>query len=308
MALAKDPIMFCMVATPFTDEGKLDEKALRAHLHRMIEAKNGVYLGSGGAGEGHALIPEELKRVYEIGVEECKGKVPTYANPRESRTANDMLSVVKLAVATNVDVVQLYPMDGGHGMRPTPAEQERYYRDLLEEIKHPVAISVNVAVGYTTPIDVLQKLCGDYRQIVAVNIMGPPMGYFVQLKDAIRADIALYTGAANILESLPLGSNGCLEAESNICPRLCQSIVDYYVAGDMTAAGEAMANFHRFANIVNRWAPATARWVKMAMKVLNLPGGNGVLRRPYLLPSEADQKEMARQFDKMGLKKLEGLA
>ena len=84
-------------------------------------------------------------------------------------------------------------------------------------------------------------------------------------------------------------------------------MVDSWVKGDQQAAGEALANVIRFGNIVNQWAPSTARWIKMALKVLDLPGGNGVIREPYVLPGEADQKKMADQFAAMGLKQLEGL-
>ena len=40
-------IMFCMAATPFTEDGSLDEAGLRAHLRRLVAAGNGIYLGSG---------------------------------------------------------------------------------------------------------------------------------------------------------------------------------------------------------------------------------------------------------------------
>ncbi len=299
--------MFCMVATPFTDDDQLDEPAFRAHLRRMVDANNGVYLGSGGAGEGHALTPGELKRVYEIGVEECKGKVPTYANPREARTSAGMYEVARLAVDANVDSVQFYPMDGGHGMRPTYAEQEAYYRDLLDAIDHPVSISVHPAVGYTTPIPLLKRLCDDYSQVHAINVLVQDMGYFVELKDSLRSGVSLYTGIANVLLSMPLGSRGCLEAESNIAPRLCRPLIDHYQAGDMDKVGEAMTNVVRLGNIVKRWAPSTARWVKMALKVLDLPGGNGKLRKPYRLPPDAELREMSSAFDSMGLKQIEGL-
>ena len=61
--------------------------------------------------------------------------------------------------------------------------------------------------------------------------------------------------------------------------------------------------FQRFYNIVSEWAPSTARWVKMAMKVLGT--GNGVLRPPYLLPPESDQQRMAEAFAAMRLMEIE---
>ncbi len=303
-----NPIIFCMAATPFTEDDRLDEAGLRLHLQRLVDARAGIYLGSGGAGEGHALSPAELRRVYEIGVEICRGRVPTYANPPEPRTAAAMLESCKLAVRAGVDVVQLYPVDGGHAMRPTYAEQERYYRDLLDEIDHPIALSVHVYSGYVPPIPLLKLLCEEYRQIVAINVMGTPFSYFVELKDAVGPRIALYTRLLNLIEGLALGSSGCLAAEPNIVPRLCQSVLDHYRAGDMDRCGTAMAHVVRFAALVDRWSPSTARWVKMAMKVLDLPAGNGKLRKPYLLPPPAELEEMAAGFRRLKVRELEGLA
>jgi hypothetical protein len=64
----------------------------------------------------------------------------------------------------------------------------------------------------------------------------------------------------------------------------------------------------RFAAIVNRWSPANARWIKMAMKALGLPGGNGVLRPPYLLPDQSQLDEMAQMLDRFGLARIEAEA
>ena len=74
---------FCRIATPFAKDGEIDEEALRAFLQRFIKSKIGIYLGSAGGGETHALTWDEIQRIYEIGLEECKGKIPVYANPPE---------------------------------------------------------------------------------------------------------------------------------------------------------------------------------------------------------------------------------
>lgn len=285
--------VFAMAATPFGPDGNIDEAALRRHLRTLVAANVGVYLGSGGAGEGHALTTEELRRVYEIGVDECKGRVPVHANPPEPRTAVAMLERVQHAVAAGVDVVQIYPMDAGHAMRPTPAEQEAYYHDLLGAVDHPVALSVHVFAGYRAPVPLLAKLCATYRHVVAINVIGTPLDYFVELQDAVGSRVALNMRLINAVEGMALGAQGFLAAEPNIAPRLCRSILDRFIARDMEGCGVALANLVRLAQVVNRWAPSTARWVKMAMKVLELPGGAGGLRKPYLMPSESELRAMA---------------
>jgi 4-hydroxy-tetrahydrodipicolinate synthase len=297
--MQSDAAVLCMSATAFDADGGLDEPGIRAHLQRMADANVGVYLGSGGAGEGHALSMDELARLYAIGVDECGGRVPTMANPPESRTAAEMYGKVRLAVDAGVDCVQLYAVDGGHGMVPTEAEQEVYYRTLLDEIDHPVAISIHPYQGYLTPIPLLARLARDYPQLVALNVMVRPFNYFVELKDALRSGIAYYTVGYDVVQSLSLGSSGCLSAEPNLAPVTSRAVIDRALAGDVAGAGQAQADVMRLGTLVSRWAPSTARWVKMGMKVLGL--GNGVLRPPYLLPDETEQAAMAAGFAELAL-------
>ena len=305
VTLDPNPQVLCMSVTPFTNDDQVDEEGLRAHLRRVVASGCGVYMGSGGSGEGHALTLEELKRVYEIGVEECKGKVPTYANPREARSAKQMLELANVAAAAGVEMVQLYPVDGGHGMRPNFAEQEQYYRDLLDHIDYPVAISVHpMGVGYVTPSALIKKLCDEYPQVKAINVMaGQPMSNFVEFRESVRPGIKLYTSMSNVIESMAQGSSGCLATEPNLVPKLSKSIVDSFARGDIEKTGEAMSVLIKLSKILNKWSPGAARPIKLAQKVLGL--GNGNLRRPYLLPGEEDQKQLAADLDALGLMALE---
>jgi 4-hydroxy-tetrahydrodipicolinate synthase len=302
-----DLTMFCMAATPFQQDGSLDEDGLRAHLRRLVEAGNGVYLGSGGAGEGHVLTPQELRRVYDVGVEVCRGRVPVYANPRESRSAAAMYEVAREAVAAGVDVVQIYQLDAGHGMIPTLGEQEAYFGELLAELQHPLAISIHAYAGYAAPPFLLAALVRDHPQVCAVNVMGPPNSYFLELRDALPPSVRMYTSVLNALQGFGLGACGALLAENNVIPNVCRRIADGWATHDLDMASDATRTVQRFSNVVNRWAPSTARWVKMALKVLDLPAGNGVLRRPYLLPPEEAQREMAQAFEALRIREAEGL-
>lgn len=299
------PLAFGMVATPFKEDGSLDEDGFRAHLRWVSDSGCGVYLGSGGSGEGHALSLDEITRVYEIGVEECKGKVPVRANPPEQRHAQGMIAVASAAARAGVDVVQVYQLDAGHGMMPTPAEQEHYYRTVLDAIDHPVAFSIHSYSGYLAPIPMLKRLADDYPHLKTFNAMGIPINYFVALKDALGPEIDYFVGVRQIMEGLPLGAAGFMAAEPNIAPYLCRSIAEHYGRGEHAEFAEAFTNLTRLISIVTRWAPANARWIKMAMKVLGQPGGNGVLRAPYLLPGDDQLAEMKRAFDEFGLSKIE---
>jgi 4-hydroxy-tetrahydrodipicolinate synthase len=299
--------ILCMTVTPMNDDHSVDEGALREQLRRLVSARNGVYLGSGGSGEGHALSVKELRRVYEIGVEEAGGKVPVYANPRESRTADDMYDVAREAVEAGVDMVQIYQLDAGHGMTPTVKEQEAYFTSILDRIDHPVAISVHVFAGYLAPVDLLTALSDRYPQIVALNVMGATDRYFSEIRDALPEAVRLFTSTASLPTLATLGAAGSLGAENNCIPNICRAVGDSITSGDQQALADAMTALHRFSRVVAEVCPhrGSARGNKMAMKALGL--GNGVLRPPYLELPQSDQDTLRDRLADLRIAELEGL-
>lgn len=299
--------MYCMTPTPFSSDGSIDHEALTAHLERMVAAGAGVYPAGPGAGEGHALTPREFRDVCETAVRVCGGKVPVIGTPRESASAQDVLAYATEAVAAGVDCVQIYQLSGGHGMVPNSAEQEAYFRDLLEAIRRPVAISVHFTAGYRASVDLLSRLRHDYAHILALNVMGADTDYFTSLRDAMPESVVMHVRMSHLVQGLALGARGALAAEPNIIPNTCQSILDAWSSGDTNRITASAIAVERFATVVNRWSPSTARWVKMAMRVLCFPGGGSPLRRPYLMPSVTEQREMLRLFHTIGIPELDEL-
>jgi 4-hydroxy-tetrahydrodipicolinate synthase len=292
--------MFSMVVTPMDRQGRIDEEGTRAHLRRMIDAGVGVYLGSGGSGEGHALELDELARLYEIGVDECRGKVPVYCNPPESRSAAEMLRKSRAAISAGADLVQFYQLDSGHGRQPPLAEQEKYFRDLLEATDHPAGISVHLAVGYLAPSALVIKLCNDYPQVKIVNIpFGPDMNYLVRLQQGIRDDIKIYVGMHNILSGLAMGAWGAQVTETNQVPNLSQAIVDHYVAGDIPKAAEAYARVLRVCDVIGYGRAVSSDGPKAALKALGFDVGDP--RPPRVAVDDATLARMKAEFEELGV-------
>jgi 4-hydroxy-tetrahydrodipicolinate synthase len=299
--------IYSMMATPFKEDGSLDLDSYAALLATMIDANIGVYLGSGGAGEGHALSPPELRDLYRVGVETCKGRVPVAANPREPRTARQMLDLAGLAAEAGVDLIQLYSLDAGHGMKPTRQELDNYYRFLLDRLECPIAISVHFYYPYPVAPRFVAELCADYPQIQAVNVI-MPSAYFLEVRDEIAdvgREIRLYTSMANFLEGLYAGSSGVQAAEPNLIPYTMRRLADAVLVGDADTVSELYIFVYNLIRVVDRWAPSTARWLKMGLRVLDLPGSNGVLREPYVLPGEDQLAEMANEFDRLDVQTME---
>lgn len=293
------PLMFSMVVTPMDAHGALWEEGIRQHLRRMVDAGVGVYLGSGGSGEGHALTLDELGTLYRIGVEECSGRVPVYCNPPEARSAREMLDKVRLAVDAGADLVQLYQLDAGHGRQPVVAEQELYFRQLLERIDTPVGISIHAAVGYLAPPSLVVRLCQDFPQIKLVNIpFGPTSTYLVHLTDALDPSIKIYVGMDNILSGLAMGAWGAQVTETNQIPNLCQLVIDRFVQGDVAGAADAYRHVLRVTDVIGLGRRVSADGPKAALQALGHDVGPP--RPPRIPVDDTVIDTMRREFERLG--------
>lgn len=307
------PQAFAMSITPFDEDYALDEDALRAHLRRMAQAGVGVYLGSPGTGEGHTLSADELRRLYEIGVEECKGKIPVYANPPEGRTVEQLRARMELARTAGVDLVQAYTIDAGHGMRPTEREQESYYRELFEGFDHPLGLSINMlAGGYSNPVQLLVRLVRDFPQIEVINVNNPPVSALAELAEEVGTRVRFYTDAFMYPDAIALGASGCLTGHVNVVPHLIRALGESLARGDTEQASSAYRDLFRLQRAVapfgtdslpQNWS---GRWIKATMACLDLPGhSDGRMRRPYQTPTYEELSNFAEQLRSQGIDSIE---
>ena len=273
-------------ATTFNVRGEFDEDAERRFLQRYIDAGLGVFMGSGGSGEGHALTFDELRRVYACGVAACKGRIPVWANPPEQYTARQTIEHSRLAAEAGCEVVNVYGLAGLHAMKPTEYELTAYYDDVLKALKFPIALAAQPLVGYSIRPELLADVCNRYHQVVAVNLTGVNDGYFLRLKDALRRDVGLYVPITSAAYTLGLGATGLLATEANILPKTYRRFIDGYESQDLAAMATAYGEIQRFLSYVAKWGSGPTRWIKMCLRVLKLPGGEGGVREPYRMPPD----------------------
>src|SRR5580700_9682965 len=301
------PEFYTMCATVFAPDGSFDESAMRGYLRRQIDARLGVYLGSGGNGETHAMSPGELFRLYSVGVEECKGKAPVHANLPEEHTAEQTIAQARIAIAAGVEALHLYTVEGRHGYRPIEPELVGYFDDVLAAIRHPVVIAVNPTMGYIPRPQIIAEICRRHEQIIAVRLSGQRDIYLLNVQDALGREIHCHWQlGSGALDPLSLGTS-LFAAEANIIPNTFRRFVDLAQVGKVSEAGEVLGQIRRFNQLVMEWGPC-ARWIKMAMKILQLPGWEGGLRRPYLMPSDDVVRGFAERLLRLGIPEIDAMA
>ena len=293
--------LFCRTATPFKKAGGLDEEGLRGLLQRFVDNRIGVVLGSSGTGEGYAMTAAELRRLFDIGKEVCAGKVPVIGNPPEQHTAKATREMSMLAVEAKTDAVTIFGLAGWHGMRPTDLELLAYYDAVLSGVTLPIALVVHPLVGYTPTPALLAKVINKYPQITEFFFTGVGDDYFVRLTEMVDRKIDFYTMFTASLQGLAMGSAGLIATEATIIPKTFRRYVDLYEQGKIDEMGRVYADIRRFLNYVSAWHPSNVRAIKMAMKVLKLPGGEGGLREPYRLPPDDEMASFTDGLLRLGV-------
>ena len=276
--------LLCRNATAFAANGSIDEDAYRKLLQRLVDSKIGVYLASAGSGESSAMTDDELRRVYRIGAEMCKGKIQVNGNPPEQPTVRETLHHINLAIEGGVEIVNIYGPAGWHSFRPTDDEYRGFFDELLKDVKHPVSLAPNTTVGYAPSAEMIASLCHKHTQVAAVHLVSQDEDYFIELKDRLKRDVPLYAPLVGSLNMLLLGAAGVIGGEPNMLPKTFRLYLDLFEAGKITEAAQVYADFKRFMRYIAKWRGAFPRPIKMMMKVFKQPGWT--LRGPYLMPPD----------------------
>jgi 4-hydroxy-tetrahydrodipicolinate synthase len=296
-------------ATTWTADKKLDEEAYRQSLQPFLDSRIIVFLASGGSGEANSLSMDELKRVYEIGVDVFKGTMPVYANVPETRNARDAIDFAKMAIDAGVDAVNFYGPASLHGYKPLDNELERYFDVILGEISQPSLLAPNPSQGYEPSPRLIADLANRHSQVFAVNLVGLDGDeYFLKIRDMLDDRVALNVPLPGALQMLDLGATGLICNLSNLIPKTVRSYITHYENGEREELGRVYAELQRFSRYVERPVWKNPRWQKMAMQIFGQPGGQGGVREPLLMPSDEEIQRFQDGLLDLGIAEIDELA
>ena len=295
---------FVISLTPFTEDGTLDESALRAHLRRMGAAGIGVYLAGSGSGEGYTLTRGERRRVLEIGAEELAGRVPVRAMGVEPRTAAEVVELADDAVAAGLEATQVYSLDLGHGYVPTADEQRTYLRTVLDRALGDLVVSTHQSVGYHYAPALIDEVLTEYPHVVGMNVTHRDLVYVAEVLDAIDGRVDVHVGGPlHALGATALGATGYLSSEGNLAPHLCVDVVTRIDAGDHDGAAHAHGQVMEIHSATQALGGIVG--AKAALRLLGAPGG---WPRPPRLPVAPERAQtLVDVLDRLGVAELEGL-
>jgi 4-hydroxy-tetrahydrodipicolinate synthase len=295
---------FVISLTPFTEDGALDEDALRAHLQRLRASGIGVYLAGSGSGEGYTLSRDERRRVLEVGAEELAGAGPVRAMGVEPRTAAEVVQLAEDSVAAGVEATQVYSLDLGHGYLPTADEQRAYLRAVLDHAPGNLVLSTHQSVGYHYEPALLAELLSEYPRVIGVNVTHRDLVYVAEVLDAVDGRVDVHVGGPrHALGATALGATGYLSSEGNLAPRSCVALVECIERGDRDGATRR----HREVMEIHEATQALGGIVgaKAALRLLGAPAG---WPRPPRLPVAPERAQtLVDLLVRLGVAAEEGL-
>ncbi len=273
--------------TPFTENGEIDEVALRRLVHFWLDNGSKGLMSCGSTGEAPYMTRNERKRVIEIVVNEVNGKVPVIVGTGAPST-RETIRFTQDAEDVEVDAVIVVTP---YYFKPNRRELVEHYRTLINAVEVPIILyNVPKFTGYNLDPSIVVELVEEYSQIIAIKDSSSSIGQIIDIIRQVGDKINVLAGTGDlILPTLLMGGKGGIVAVANVAPYLCSSIFTYYEKDQLEKAKEAqMKVLHLNNTLMKKYSPISS--IKEAMNQLGQPAGYP--RRPFLPLTETAQEEI----------------
>jgi 4-hydroxy-tetrahydrodipicolinate synthase len=217
------------MTTPFTSEGELHERAVRAQTRWLLEAGVHGLAAGGSTGEGQTLDQDELRRLVAAVAEEAAGRVPVIAGIIVDSTRDAVRRAQALA-GLGVAALQVTPVH--YLFRPDDEAMLNHFRAIADATGQPVIIYNVVPWSYLSPA----LLCRIMREVQGVAGVKQSAGDLKLLADLLLAappDKRILSAVDALLyPSFALGAHGSIAAILAAAPHACVALWDAVQAGD----------------------------------------------------------------------------
>ena len=202
--------------TPF-DNGNLSEKDFVELInYHLKNGTNGVVPG-GTTGESPTLSHNEHKRIIEIAVRECKGKIPVIAGTGSNST-EEAVELSKFAEKAGSDAILVVTP---YYNKPTQEGLYQHYKKINDSVGVPIVIyNIPSRSVIDMEVETMARLY-ELKNIVGVkDATGDLSRVDRQLKTMGKEFIQLTGNDDNALEFNKLGGVGAIGVTANVAAKL----------------------------------------------------------------------------------------
>lgn len=288
--------VFVVCVTPFAENGSLDESQVRKLVETLIgEGVDGIVL-AGSTGEWFAMSDDERIKLFQIAVDQNRGRVKLLAGASAISTE----SAVRLMRAAKE-----LGMEGALVLPPPyilPTERELLtYFEALDGVGLPIMLYNNPP---RTGVNLDSKLLAKLLRLKNVVALKESVKDLQQIAATLRThknELAIFTGLETyLLPTLQRGGVGVVSMAPNVMGREAVDLYRHAVSGRWKEAVLIQQKIDllyssMYSGTVNPYVV-----LKEGMRLLGRPGGHP---RAPLLPMTAEERgalaTLLKSFEKM---------
>lgn len=256
------------MVTPFDNDDRVDESALRQLTRRLISANVDGLFCLGTNGEFFSLSFDEKLRVAEIVMEEAQGRVPVYVGAGCASTKETAELAVRLE-RMGVDALSVITP---YFLTYTQAELLGHFRKVADASGLPVLLyNIPARTGNSLQPQTVKEL-SQLPTIVGIKDSSGSFDTILQYIELAGPDFAVLAGTDSlILPTLMAGGQGAIAATANVFPETVKAIYDKWQQGELE---EAELQQRKLRALRSAFALGTLPSVlKEAMCMIGLPAG-----------------------------------
>jgi 4-hydroxy-tetrahydrodipicolinate synthase len=208
--------------TPFKDN-ILDEDVYRKLIKYHIENGTKGVVPGGTTGESPTLSHNEHKKIIEIAVKECKGKIPVIAGTGSNSTY-EAVELSKFAEKAGADALLVVTP---YYNKPTQEGLYQHYKKINDNVGIPIVIyNIPSRSVIDMSVETMARLY-ELKNIIGVkDATGNLERVDEQLKSMGKEFIQLTGNDDNALEFNMRGGVGSISVTANIAAKLCSEFQD----------------------------------------------------------------------------------
>ncbi|MBA1338189.1 MAG: 4-hydroxy-tetrahydrodipicolinate synthase [Pelagibacterales bacterium] len=203
--------------TPFQNDKLDDDNYTRLIHHHLENGTNGIVPG-GTTGESPTLSHQEHKRIIEISVKECGGKIPVIAGTGSNSTF-EAVELSKFADKAGVDGLLIVTP---YYNKPTQEGLYQHYKKINDNVGVPIIIyNIPSRSVIDMKVETMARLF-ELKNIIGVKDATGDLNRVEQQLKTMGSDFLQLTGEDNnALEFNKRGGVGCISVTANVAAKLC---------------------------------------------------------------------------------------
>tara|TARA_B110000037_G_scaffold218340_1_gene281145 strand:+ start:626 stop:1510 length:885 start_codon:yes stop_codon:yes gene_type:complete len=254
--------------TPFKDD-RLDESNYIKLIHYHL--KNGTHglVPGGTTGESPTLSHEEHKKIINLSVKECKGKIPVIAGTGSNSTS-EAVELSRFADKAGADALLIVTP---YYNKPTQEGLYQHYKKINDSVGVPIIIyNIPSRSVIDMSVETMARLY-ELKNIVGVKDATGDLNRAAQQIKTMGDKFIMLTGEdGNALDFNKTGGRGCISVTANVAARLCSEMQNASLTKDNIDLQQRAEEINKILTPLNKslFIESNPSPVKYAASLLNL--------------------------------------